>query len=137
VVSVKFLTTFIGAGRYGLFIKKSTPLPNILPLNDSHQTAKIQVYRTAFNTPAATDTSYSAKIIDEILKLVHQPLPPPLFARSPGIMAGTVQGEQRKHTGVPVAHPAAAVVNSLVGNIKTVTGGAKVTAGRAAEALLG
>ena len=55
--------------------------------------------------PAAAHTLNAVSIfIHIILQLVHKPLADPLNFGISGIVTGSVQGKERVHTAIPVAH---------------------------------
>ncbi len=65
---------------------------------------------------------------------MHEPLSDPLDLGAPGIMTGSMMGEQRRHAGVPVTEPHRCVVPGLILNVETPAGGADIGTGSAVDA---
>ena len=69
-----------------------------------------------------------------IFQFVHKTLADTHEFCVPRIMAGGVDGEIGKHTGIPVFHTSSIFVGSLILDIKTPAGGADIGTGTAVEA---
>ena len=95
----------------------------------------INIDRAKLHTSPASHAGYAVSIfIDIILKLMHESLPDPLDLFSPRVMASSVKGEQRIHTGIPVAYPDPFGPPDFVLDIKTPAGRTQVGAGPAMDA---
>jgi hypothetical protein len=98
--------------------------------------ANIEIDRAIEDASSAADAGDPAKILRKIVELVHDPLPGPLPAGRPRIMARGFLGIKGKKAGIPVSHPPPLVPAGLIDHIKTVTRGAEKGAGPAADTLL-
>ena len=65
---------------------------------------------------------------------MHKSLADPVQFGVSGIMPGTMQGKQRVHAAVPIAHTTAAASAVFILNVKTPAGGARKSAGAAVYA---
>ncbi len=66
----------------------------------------IDIDGTQADASTATDALNTVVIlVHKIFQLMHKPLPNPMGLCSARIVAGTMQGKQRIHATVPVAHP--------------------------------
>jgi hypothetical protein len=84
------------------------------------------------NASTAAHTLNTVSIfIHIILQLVHKPLAHPLHFGTSGIVTGSVQGKERIHTAIPVAHAYPGKSQSFVLNVKTPAGRANISAGSA------
>ena len=86
--------------------------------------ADIKIDRTVTNTAAAAYTGYFAIILEEIVEFVLQPLTPAGLLPIPGIMTGTMLGEQGGHTAVPGADTAAFIAADFFFDVEAVASGA-------------
>ena len=87
----------------------------------------INIYRALRDTASTTDALDPGFVFVHIVfKFMHKPLTHPLNLFTPGIMTGTVQGEQREHTAVPVLEAFPGIAVNFILKIETPAGGTGV-----------
>jgi len=75
-----------------------------------------------------------AIFIHIVFQLMHKTLPDPLNLLVPGIVAGPVQCEERKHARIPIPDPVAFFSGDFVLDVKAPAGGTEVGAGSTVDA---
>ena len=84
----------------------------------------VDIDRAVLYTAPATDALYTVVIFVHIIfKFVHEALTHAMQLGSPGVVARAVNGEQWKHTAVPIAHALALFAVGFVLDVKTPASG--------------
>ncbi len=80
--------------------------PFLVAVHQLEHFSNININGAKLDASAATDACCSIPILVYIiLQFMHETLPDPLKLLVPGIVAGPVKGEERKHARIPIPDP--------------------------------
>ena len=90
-----------------------------------------------YASPASDACHTVIVLIHIVFQFVHEPLPHALHLLVPGIVARSMEGEERKHASIPVSDSIPLFSQDLILNVEAPAGGAEIGTGSAIDACKG